>query len=116
MNRIIIGREKISYHPQKDSSFDILSLADQLHRSRSTYFESPEHGKIYFSENQVSDLIKLRLEYLPLAVKAYKKAVWKNSAHSVAADESDTVNKSVEELFRQTRDDSAVTSNFFGIE
>lgn len=58
MNRIVIGREKKGYHPQKDASFDILSLANQLHRSKSTHPEGPERGKIYFSENQVPDFIK----------------------------------------------------------
>lgn len=115
MNQIIIGRERDGYHPQKDSSFDILSLANQLHRSRSTYLEGPERSKIYFSENQVPDLIKLSLEYLPHVVKAYKEAVRKNSAHSEAA-EADTVNESVEELFRQARDDLAITSDLFGAE
>ena len=114
MNRIIIGRERDGYHPQKDSSFDILSLADQLHRSRSTFLEGPERGKIYFSENQVPDLINLSLEYLPRAVKAYKEAIWKNSIYKNADDaEAETINESVEELFRQARDESAITSDFF---
>ena len=114
MNRIIIGRERDGYHPQKDSFFDILSLADQLHRSRSIFFEGPERGKIYFSENQVPDLINLSLEYLPRAVKAYKEAIWKNSIYKNADDaEAETINKSVEELFRQARDESAITSDFF---
>ena len=55
------------------------------------------------------------MEYLPRAVKAYKEAVRKNFAHSEAA-EADTVNESVEELFRQARDDSAVTFDLFGAE
>lgn len=99
INRIIIGRESNGYHSQKDSFFDILSLADQFHKSRSTYLKNSEHGKIYFSENQVLDLIKLSLKDLPCAVKTYKKAVPKNSAHSEAA-EADTINQSVENLFK----------------
>lgn len=31
MNRVVVGRQRAGRHPQKDSSFDILSLADQLH-------------------------------------------------------------------------------------
>lgn len=31
MNRVIIDRERSSIHPTKDASFDILTLADQLH-------------------------------------------------------------------------------------
>lgn len=115
MNWIIIGRKRDGYHPQKDSSFDILSLADQLHRSRSTYLEGPKRGKIYFSENHIPDLIKLSLEYLPHAVKAYKEAIRKNSAYGEAA-KADTINESIEELFRQAKNDSAVTSDLFDAE
>ena len=112
-NWIIIGREKDGYQPQKDSFFDILSLADQLHRSRSMYLEGPKRDKIYFSENHVFDLIKLSLEYLLRAVKAYKEAVQKDSAHSEVP-EAETVNKSIEKVFRQTKNDSVVTSDIFG--
>ena len=115
MNRIIIGRERKGYHPQKYSFLDTLSLADQIHRSMSTYLKGRKRDKIYFSKNQVSDLIKLSLEYLPHGVKAYKEAVWKNSAHSEAA-EVDTVNRSNKQLFRQTKDDSTVISNLLGAE
>lgn len=58
MNQVIIGQEQEAKHLQKNSFFDILSLANQLYRSKSTLPEGPEHSKIYFSENQVSDLIK----------------------------------------------------------
>ena len=114
---------KSNYHWQREKwlptskrlIFDIQSLADQLHRSKSTYLEGPKRGEIYFSENQVPDLIKLNLKYLPRAVKAYKKAVQKNSAHDKAV-EVDTINKSIEKLFRQARNNSAVTSDLFGAE
>lgn len=36
MNRVIIGHERGAKHPQKHSSFDILSLANQLYRLKST--------------------------------------------------------------------------------
>lgn len=81
MNRIVIGREREGYHPQKDALFDILSLADQLHRSKSTHPKGPDRGKIYFSENQIPDLIKQGKEHLPQAVKSYKQAVTKDLAH-----------------------------------
>lgn len=58
MNQVIIGQEPRAKHLQKDSSFDILSLANQLYRSKSTLPEGPEQGKIYFLENQVPDLVK----------------------------------------------------------
>ena len=31
LNKVIIGRKRLGYHPTKNSLFDILSLADQLH-------------------------------------------------------------------------------------
>lgn len=60
----MISRKKKGYHPQKDISFDILSLTNQLHRLKSTYLESPKRGKIYFSENQVLNLIKQEKKHL----------------------------------------------------
>ena len=113
MNRIIIRKERDGYRPQKDALFDILSLADQLHRSRFTYSEGLERGKIYFSENQVPDLIKLRQNHLPQAVKAYKEAVWKNSMDikRTLMPDDEYGNKAIDELFRQAREDAAVTSD-----
>lgn len=58
INWIVISREKEGYHLQKDISFDILSLTNQLYRSKSTYLEGLKRSKIYFSENQVLNLIK----------------------------------------------------------
>ena len=57
MNCVIIGKEREGFCSQKNTLFDILSLANQLHRSKSTYPEGPERGKIYFSENQVPNLV-----------------------------------------------------------
>ncbi len=102
INRIVISTEKDGYHLQKDASFDILSLANQLHWSKSTYPESPEQGKIYFSENQVPDLIKLGLEYLPKTVRFDKEAIRKDSVcmgeKTLSGDIAE--NETVEELFR----------------
>ncbi|MCJ1349254.1 hypothetical protein MMC31_007490, partial [Peltigera leucophlebia] len=113
MNRIIIGKERDGYHPQKDASFDILSLADQLHKSRSTYPKGPERGKIYLSENQVPDLIKLGQDHLPQVIKAYKEAVWKNlvDIERTLMPDDESGNEAVDELFRQAREDAAVTSD-----
>lgn len=112
MNRIVVGKERDEYRPTKDTSFDILSLADQLHRSKSTYSEGSEHGKIYFSENQVPNLVKLGLNHLPQAVKAYKEAVQKDKVHvsgTFILEEGE--NEAVDELFRQAKEDAAVTSD-----
>lgn len=65
INCIIVGKEKNRYNFTKNVSFDILSFANKLHKLKSTYLERLECSKIYFSENQVSDLVKLGLEYLP---------------------------------------------------
>lgn len=113
INRIIIENEKNGFYPSKNASFDILSLADQLHRSKSTYSDSPKHSKIYFSENQVSNLIKLGLNHLPQAMKAYKEAVWKDMVHKYEASmlEDGFWNKVVNELFRQARENATVTSD-----
>lgn len=70
LNRIIICRERKGCHPQKDSSFDLLSLADQLNRSKSALPDGPKHGKIYFSENEVPDLIKEGMDILPKAMNS----------------------------------------------
>ncbi len=115
MNRIVIGKERDGYHPQKDASFDILSLADQLHRSKSTYPEGPEQGKIYFSENQIPDLIKLGLKHLPKAVRAYKEVIRKDFVYVGENALSGDIagNKTVEELFRQARKDGAVISELY---
>lgn len=59
LNWIVIGREKNSKYPWKNASFDILSLVDQLYHSKSTDPKGSKQEKIYFSENQVPDLIDL---------------------------------------------------------
>lgn len=101
MNCIIVSKERNGYHPTKDASFDILSFANQLHRSKSTYPKGLKRGKIYFLENQIPDLIKLEVKCLPQAVKVYKEAVRKHTVHKSGAFmlEKDR-NKTVDELFR----------------
>lgn len=77
INRIVICRKRNGYHPQKNTSFNILSLASQLYRLKSIYLETLEQKKIYFLENQVQNFIKLGIKHLPKFVKAYKKATRK---------------------------------------
>ena len=114
MNRIVIGRERDGKHPQKDASFDILSLADQLHRSKSTDPKGPEQGKIYFSENQVPDLIDLGQAYLHRAVSSYNEAVERGQGEAdtdaVASELDGGQNESIDELFNQAREEALVTS------
>lgn len=115
INWVIIGRRKVSYHPQKNSFFDILSLIDQFYKSRSIYLKSPKPSQIYFLENQVSDLIKLSLKYLSCAIKSSKKVILKNSIFNKLA-KADMVNKSVEELFRQVKDELAILFELLRVE
>lgn len=78
INRIVIRKERNGYHPhEKNTFFNILSLASQLYRLKSIHLESLEQKKIYFLENQVQDFIKLGIEYLPKVVKAYEKVIRK---------------------------------------
>lgn len=102
-NRIVISKERDGYHLQKDASFDILSLANQLHKSKSIYPESLEQGKIYFLKNQVSNLIKLGLEHLPKIVRTDKEVIRKDFVYveEKALSRDIAKNKTVEELFRQ---------------
>lgn len=103
MNQIIIGRKKEGYYPQKDALFDILSLANQLHRLKSTYPEGLEHGKIYFSENQIPNLLEQGKKHLSWAIKSYKKAVKKDLMHKedklMLEVEAKAENEAVDKLF-----------------
>lgn len=111
MNYIIIEKKRDRFCFLKNALFDILSLANQLHKLKSTYLESLKRGKIYFSENQVSNLVQLRLIHLPQVVKAYKKAIQKDTLHKTFIFKDRAENKVVNKLFRQTRENIAVTSH-----
>lgn len=102
MNYIIIGKKRDRYQIQKDTSFDILSLANQLYRSKSTYPESPEYSKIYFLENQVPNLINLGLNHLSRVLKAYKEADQKDMVYKYRASilEDGAGNEIMDKLFR----------------
>lgn len=79
--QIVIGREKKGYRRQKNDLFNILSLANQLHRLKSTYLKDLKSRKIYFLENQIPDLRKQGPEYLAQAIKSYKETIKKGLAH-----------------------------------
>lgn len=51
MNKIIVGWERSGLNREKNTSFDILSLADQLYQSKSTCPKGLGCGKIYFAED-----------------------------------------------------------------
>lgn len=122
LNKNVVGQHRSGYHPTKDASFDILSLADQLHRSKSTHPTGPQSGKIYFSENQIPNLLKQGKENLHRAIESYKVSVYQNVILSstiergaldvpVQIPELDGQNESVNELFSQAREEAAVTSD-----
>lgn len=117
INRIVIDKEQEEYYLQKNASFDILSLANKLHKSKSTHLQGLKHGQNYFLEHQVLELITMGLKHLPKAVGAYKKIVKKNIVNvkdKTAAILDDTVaNKAVDDLFRQVQEDNAVISEFY---
>ena len=127
MNRVIIGRERDSYHPTKNSSFDILSLADQLHRSRSTTPEGPEPRKVYFSLNPMPDLFAEGVQALFPNVKAYNLSLEKTEVLSTETsynpgssfenpmDLDAGSNEVVNELFGAAREASSVTSNLANV-
>ena len=73
INKVIAGRRRSGRHPIKNASFDILSLANQLQRSKSTNFDGLERGKIYSSENQVPDLLMQVKAHLHTNIFSYNE-------------------------------------------
>lgn len=120
MNRVIIGRERSSTHPIKDVSFDILSLADQLHRSKSTIPQGPEPGKLYFSGNKALDLLMDGIEALERNVHKFNESILKDEILSIEVDTNDESSNSkgqeveeigqVEEMFCEAQDETSMTS------
>lgn len=54
----------------------------------------------------------MSLKYLSYTVRTYKEVVKKNTAYRKTA-KPDTMNKSVKKLFREAKNDSAITSNLY---
>ena len=46
MNKVIVGQKRKEYRPKKDSSLDILSLADYLHQSQFTSSKKPQLERV----------------------------------------------------------------------
>lgn len=115
-------------HPPKDASFDILSLADQLYRSRLTNPNGSEPRKIYFSENLVPDLLVQGEKALIKNVLAYNKSLSKpGGGREVIGDklteevevedktgfqELQGINERVNEIFNQARESEFAASDF----
>lgn len=64
----------------------IMSLADQLCRSRSTTPEGPQRGKIYFSENPVPDLISGGIKILRHNIGVFNESLEKNEIFTTFTD------------------------------
>ncbi|MCJ1344729.1 hypothetical protein MMC31_002932, partial [Peltigera leucophlebia] len=125
MNKTITARVHKGRHPEKDSSFDILSLVDQLHRSKSNVPEGPEQGKIYFLENEAPDLLTEGIEHLRKSIDLYNKSVKNNhtlirddvteeeqAAERLAiAAELEGTNEIINKLFTAAREDADHTSD-----
>lgn len=119
-NEIVAGRQRGGNYLIKDALFDILSLADQLYRAKSTIPDGSGPGKIYFSENQMFDLLKEGKRTLHYAVDLYNDIITKNKVlnpvsevnrEDVQIPELVGQNKSVNELFNQARDKATVMSD-----
>ena len=116
---------QLGRHPPKDASFDILSLADQLYRSRSTNPDGPKPGKIYFSENPVPDLLVQGEEALIKNVLAYNESLSRpGGGGEVIGDQSteevgdktglqelQETNERVNEIFNQARESEFAASD-----
>ena len=82
MNKVLIRRERKGQHLIKSSFFDILSLSDQLYRSRSTVPKGPCQRHIYFSKNPMPDFIVERIRNLTIAVSLFNESISKNHVPS----------------------------------
>lgn len=123
MNKVIVARDRKGRHPEKDASLDILSLADQLHRSKSTDPQGPEPGKIYFSENESPNFVKEGLAALRHSVDSYNQSINGNEILSDVYNEEDEEvspvelakldgrTENVNELFSSARQNADLTSD-----
>ena len=78
MNIIIIGQEWEGYYSKKNSYFDILSLANHLHRFQSTIPKGLSLEKIYFLLNLVPNLFAEDIEALFSNINLYNWSFEKN--------------------------------------
>lgn len=74
-----------------------MSLADQLHQSKSIIFNGSQPGKIYFSENSILNLLAQELEAFEKNISLYKKLV-DQKKNGVIANKELTFDEEVQEL------------------
>lgn len=120
LNRIVVKWQKCGNYLIKSALFNILSLADQLYRSKSTIPDGLGIGKIYFSKNQVPDLLEKGKKTLHCAIDLYNDTITKNKVLDPVSEinrqdlqipELVEQNKSMNELFNQARDEVTATSD-----
>lgn len=75
MNKVIISQNQTKKHPIKDAFFDILSLANQLYKSKSSHLNGLKRGKVYFFKNQVLDLLKQKKTQIYPNIFLYNKVI-----------------------------------------
>lgn len=75
----------------KNLLFDILSLADQLYRSKSTELEDSKQKKIYFSKNLILDFMFDRIKILLTQVEAFNISLKRNKLIEIR----DNINKNI---------------------
>lgn len=107
----MVRKQRNGYNFQKDALFDISSLVNQLYTSKSINFNSQEYGKIYFSENQIPDLISLGLNHLSSAIKVCKEVMRKTYINDKNTLDAKPDNKTVNELFRKDKENADINSN-----
>ena len=125
MNKVIIGQELSGRHPTKDTLFDILSLANQLYWSWSTFSEGLELRKIYLSENPIPDLLAEGTKLFGAIVDDFNQSLEKNNVIATFNKAEDTLveeennpidlkvggNKKVNELFLEAQKSLSITTD-----
>lgn len=85
LNKIVVKWQKSGNYPIKNALFNILSLANQLYRSKSIILDGPGTEKTYFSENQILNLPKKRKKNLYCAIDLYNDIITKNKVLALAS-------------------------------
>lgn len=94
-----------------------MSLADQLHRSKSVTPDGPEPGKIYFSENPVAYLLAQGLEAFEKNITLYNESVDRKEHGITAANGEQASDEEVQEIqaseFRELEGDNERVNEIF---
>lgn len=88
----------IGHHPSKNVSFNILSLADQLHQLKLVIPDGSDIGKIYFYENPVPDCLAQGLEAFEKNIILYNELVDQKKYRALATNGEQASDKEVQEF------------------